>query len=277
VSRWWSEPAALGVSAEGVAWQRSRDAALEDRTAANREALSAAAGEAIHMLADSGGKRLRIVFADDLACHWITSPPEGLQSLAELRAVAELRCAELFGDGPKDWLVSGDWQAGRPFVCAAVPRGLAEVLADECARRGLRCERRTALACALQDGAGSLNDDGWTCIRSPRTLSLMHAARGRPRLLRILRQPVDASAQRVTQNAAQALHLEAARSGTPAGEHIRWLDAAPPDGSATWFADGLRFEAAPWIDTGSTPPATEAHYAVALARRGDTEAQEAGR
>lgn len=73
------------------------------------------------------------VLADELARMWQVAPPPGAAHRTDLEAAAAMRYAALFGAPPAGWTVAADWQATRPFLAAALPDALLEVLVG-CAR-----------------------------------------------------------------------------------------------------------------------------------------------
>jgi hypothetical protein len=60
--------------------------------------------------------------------HFVHQAPLGLRSFAELRLAASVRAASLFGGQPRDWVTTADWQLDSPYIVAAVPGALAQVL-----------------------------------------------------------------------------------------------------------------------------------------------------
>jgi hypothetical protein len=66
------------------------------------------------------------VLADSAVKYFVVTPPKGLQRFAELRDLAQMRVAELFGTDSAQWRIGADWNARRPFLCCATP---AELLA----------------------------------------------------------------------------------------------------------------------------------------------------
>lgn len=69
-----------------------------------------------------------VVLEDALVRWWTVRPPRGLKDLAELRSLAGIRFAELFGEQPGDWRISGDWHALRQFLCCAVESATADAI-----------------------------------------------------------------------------------------------------------------------------------------------------
>ena len=105
--------------------------------AANPQAL---AGALRALLAGAGvaGWPLSVVLADELARMWQVAPPPGAARLADLEAAAAMRFQSLFGAPPAAWKIAADWQATRPFLAAALPAALLDVL--EQAAREARCQ-----------------------------------------------------------------------------------------------------------------------------------------
>lgn len=130
----------LGIARGAAAWQAADgpgSLALQDGS--ERAALLATlAGKA-------AAARATIVVSGTLARHWLQAPPPGLRSFAELRAFVESRAEQLFGAG--GWSVMADWQARQAFLCAAVPRWVADLAEALVPRHAQRRVVTTALGC----------------------------------------------------------------------------------------------------------------------------------
>ncbi|WP_305821821.1 hypothetical protein [Massilia brevitalea] len=83
------------------------------------------------------GWPLTVVLADELVRMWQVAPPPAAAHLADLEAAAAMRYQALFGAPPGGWKIAADWQAARPFLAAALPLALLEVLEE--AAREARC------------------------------------------------------------------------------------------------------------------------------------------
>lgn len=83
------------------------------------------------------GWPLSVVVADELVRMWQVAPPPGATQPADLEAAAAMRYQALFGAAPAGWKIAADWQATRPFLAAALPAALLDVL--EQAAREARC------------------------------------------------------------------------------------------------------------------------------------------
>lgn len=171
----------------------------------------------------------RFVIGNDLACHWLLAPPTGASSLREIQAVAQARFAELFDERPDEWLVTGDWRTGQPFICTAVPKWVAAAVHAAAPDVVLAVCEGTLLSRAFALFHRQLPDDGWCCIHSPRSLALMHLRAGLPVSLRVV--PVVEGAPRggVFTAGAEALQREAARQALAPVVKATWLDLAASD------------------------------------------------
>ena len=80
--------------------------------------------------ANAGASRwpLTVVLSDDLSRLWQVTPPPGSARLADLEAAAALRFQTLYGESAALWKMSGAWDAGKPFLAAAMPRHLLALL-----------------------------------------------------------------------------------------------------------------------------------------------------
>ena len=159
---------AWGVDAHGIAWQESgmaRELSHEDDAVA-------------HALQAAGSAGVEAIAANELAVHWLQQPPQAIQSLQELRLVAQARCAHLHGGRPDDWWVAGDWTVDRPFVCAALPRAVVQPLQDRCDRQGIRVRWHTVWSLLARHRPASLPNEGWCGMRTASRALLWHCKDG---------------------------------------------------------------------------------------------------
>jgi hypothetical protein len=216
VSRWrpdFTRPVALGLARERIAWMPAG-------------AAEARAGEPLAMLREAAGsstrRPLEIIAGNDVAVHWMQAVPSAVQSLAELRRVAQLRCSQLFGGAPADWWVAGDWSAQGAFACAALPSNVAQPV--DAAARALRrrIRWRTAWGLACERRARAIAHDGWNALRSPSAAMLWHCTGGRAdcvvRMGTVAQEPQQELQERVGQQAA----MECVRNPRLAPAPVRW-------------------------------------------------------
>ncbi len=124
------------------------------------------------------GRAFDVTAGNDIAVHWLQQPPAAVRSLAEMRQVAQVRCGQLYGGAPDDWWIAGDWDARRPFACAALPRHLVQLVEDTARSVGLRVRWQSAWAAALERRAAAIPADGWNAIRSPAAAMAWHCTDG---------------------------------------------------------------------------------------------------
>ena len=105
------------------------------------------------------GGPISVVLADELVHLWQVPPPAGASRLGDLRAAAALRFQGLFGAPAHAWRISADWNAGAPFLAAAVPTGLMELL------ESLAREHRFALVEVVPQFVAAMN--AWRRERRP--------------------------------------------------------------------------------------------------------------
>lgn len=118
-------------------------------------------------------KEIRVVAVGRLAQHWVCAAPEGIASLGELHAYAEVRRTQQFGDSVSEpWLVQGDWHARRSFVCAAVPLALKDTVQDWAATRGRPWHLTTDLTDIMGWSLVRAQRTGWVCVDTPAASSL---------------------------------------------------------------------------------------------------------
>ncbi|MFC4933159.1 hypothetical protein [Massilia sp. GCM10023247] len=138
--RWPGQVLRLGVGHDSLALvqasrlkRRSRVLA-ETRIGDAAEPAELARGlRALLSSVDVAGWPVVAVLADELARMWQVAPPPGAAHPSDLEAAAAMRYTALFGAPPAGWKVAADWQVTRPFLAAALPNALLEVL-EGCAR-----------------------------------------------------------------------------------------------------------------------------------------------
>lgn len=233
--------ACLGIARGGVAFARQAGATLQVEVfdmpsqaslrpptlvpAGSGNDLSSAVRRASRIGARSfSASGARIVIGNDLACHWLLAAPTGATSLREIQAVAHARFAALFDERPDEWLLTGDWRTGHPFICTAVPKWVvADVQAAMPSAAPTACIG-TVLGRTLELFHRQLPNTGWCCVHSPRSLALVHLRDGLPVTLRVA--PVVESATRdgIFAAGAEALQREAARQALSPVVKATWLD-----------------------------------------------------
>lgn len=213
----------------------------------------------------------RLVLADGLARYWMMTPPAEVGSLAELVAVAQARCEQLFGSAQR-WRIAGAWNARHPFLCMAIPDWIAQTVATVF---GAECRLDGALLLALDRCASRLPAAGWACMTFPGCSSLLGIAKGRLCSLRTLSLDATASLETQLERAARELHREGVRTQMPLDTPVWWCqlgDASTAVSSTKEvLVDGLCFVPAPppwastFMSTRMTGPLTDAEAAAALA------------
>lgn len=125
----------LGIAADGLALLRVRGWLKLSCEVLAVQPVEAGAPEALAhglraLLAQSPGRGwpMSIVLADELVHLWQVPPPSGASRLGDLQAAAAFRFQGLFGVAAHEWRISADWHATRPFLAAAVPAGLMDLL-----------------------------------------------------------------------------------------------------------------------------------------------------
>ena len=167
---------------------------------------------------------VRVVIGNDLACHWLLAPPTGAASLREIQAVAQARFAELFGERPDEWLVTGDWRTGHPFICAAVPKWVVAGVNGGVPGEVPGVCTGTVLGRALELFHRQLPNTGWCCVHSPRSLALMHLRNGLPVTLRVAPVVEGATRDGIFAAGAEELQREAARQAREPVVNATWLE-----------------------------------------------------
>lgn len=219
----------------------------------------------------STGQRTRAeVFAGcDLAVYWVQSPPTALASFAELRLVAQSHCAYLYGGAAGDWQVAADWQAGRPFVCAALPSRTVSEVDRLLTARGVRARWHTVWSSLVGHWPGLFPDDGWCVLRSATRLLVWCCRAGLVRCLANLPVVRAGSGSDAQAQARQWAKVESVRLGQPAPDQLHWLDLGGSRAGGTAAGVGIRTLTLPGTVGGSdkVDGTDEAGVALALGLR----------
>lgn len=207
-----------------------------------------------------------VVAGNDLAVWWLQIPPQNAASLDELRAVAALRCAHLFGGSPVDWQVAGDWQARQPFVCWALPQRLVRGMAQALTAQRLQPRWHSTTGLLLAGAAHLFPASGWCCIQTPLRAVVWYGQAGVVHSLACMPvSPVDPVA------AVQGwIVTESARAGLGAEATLHWLDLSGSPRAPADAGPQLRRLLAPGLQPRppAGAPATEAMVAAAVGLAG---------
>lgn len=206
---------AWGLDARQLAWRGAGNARAE--AAPHAEALP----QALQHLSAVG--TLDVIAGNDLALHWLQSPPRSIASLEELKRVAAVRCTQLYGGSTLDWWVSGDWSAGEPFMCAALPAAVIAPLQQALAASGVGVHWHTAWSAACAREARSCPADGWSALRTPTRLMLWHCSKRRVDCLSTQVTAPDASSDEIAQQVLQQIRMETLRSTGLTGGAVHWI------------------------------------------------------
>lgn len=117
------EPALLALSLDACAYL-PRDAAPRASRRVPLPAQRAAWPAQVFSEIAAPTTAFNVVLADSAVKYFVVAPPQGLQRFSELRNLAQMRAAELFGSDSAQWRISGDWNPSQPFLCCAVPNDL---------------------------------------------------------------------------------------------------------------------------------------------------------
>jgi hypothetical protein len=151
-------------------------------------------------------RSVQVFIADELARLWLTSPPSNAAEPGDCVAAATLRFESRFGLSAEVWQISADWDAGRPYLCAALPRALVDALSAAFVARGI-----TVLGIAPQwvgtwnKLRGALNAGDWVADVAENTVTVVRAGgRGwrsglQPDVVRVLALPVAQTSQNVAE------------------------------------------------------------------------------
>lgn len=215
---WRPARAVWGLDARDLAWRSTEDAAGAARHAPHAQALPLALAQ----LGD--GARVAVIAANDIAVHWLQAPPASVASLDELRLVAAARCAHLHGGTPRDWWIAADWNATRPFVCAALPFSVVTPWRRKLATAGISVHWHTAWGVACGRVSNPFPDDGWSALRSPTRLMLWHCRAGHVDCLGMQSVAPSTTDEDANTQVLRQIRVEVMRDPTLAGEAPHWMN-----------------------------------------------------
>jgi hypothetical protein len=108
--------------------------------------------------------RLQVSVSDDWVRYWMVTPPAGLGSMDELRALAAGRFEQLFGAAAEAWHIEADWSSRRPMLACALPKSLVVALTAVSKHSGCRIASVLPEAVRLFNrDASAIKQDGWIC------------------------------------------------------------------------------------------------------------------
>jgi hypothetical protein len=177
--------------------------------------------------------------ASDLAVHWLQQVPDALQSFAELRQAAGVRCAQIFGGKSAEWHVAADWRADGDFICAGLPRASMTSIEAALEPRVSRVAWSTTLSALLRAHARQFPANGWSCLRVRSTFALWHSSRGVVDSLSTHRVDPAETRDEVRERAHRHILVEAARGLSSADADLHYV-AAPGGASEAEAALRLR-------------------------------------
>lgn len=185
----------------------------------------------------AAGPALQVRVGPDLCRHFVMEAAAGLRSLAELRELAALRAAQLFGGATEGWAVVADWRLDGPFACAALPQPLLQALRQAAGRRRLGVVSSLLLAVqGLLDGPAR---SGFVGFATPRHAVLLGLRGGRLASLHAARRAGSDDAEALTDQLQRGATREALLGGaaTDATVALAWPGpgALPP---GAWDAAG---------------------------------------
>ena len=181
-------------------------------------------------------RRVELCAGADLCRHWVFEVPASVRSFDELRLLARLRAAQLFGserEAGGEWAVTGDWRPEGRVFAGALPAAWLDRIQQAGRELGLGLQLRSAQELALgvqwpRDGRQVL---AW---QTPRHLALALVGEGSVQAWRSMRRPPDLPASSLPALvAAEAAGMAAALGMTPPPVQS-WAAPWPGGGEPGW-------------------------------------------
>ncbi|MDB5814666.1 MAG: hypothetical protein JWN23_1783 [Rhodocyclales bacterium] len=169
--------------------------------------------------------RLQVSVSDDWVRYWMVTPPAGLGSLAELRALAANRFEQLFGSAAESWYIEADWHDDRAMLACALPKSLTTALGE--VSRQNSCTLGSVVPEAVRlinRDAASLGNDGWICSFGAHSFLALLRSDGRLLSARQFHFDLQPSLPEVLAR----LETEALRMGVDMPQKVFLLGDAPP-------------------------------------------------
>jgi hypothetical protein len=208
----------LGLDLQQLAWLPEGAPSRESITAGHLDGVAQA------LAGVPPGAMVNVIAANDIALHWLQTPPLSVASFGELRLTAAARCAHLYGGSLQDWWIAGNWSARQPFPCAALPQSVAIPLSQQLAQSGVRVHWHTAWGLMCSARAGDFPSDGWSAVASPSRVVLWHCRASQVNCLAVLSVDACATEQQIAGQALQQMQVEALRSDDAALGVLHWLN-----------------------------------------------------
>jgi hypothetical protein len=224
----------IGVSPHGLAllktsrWQGAPLALVAEHSFSatglpGYEAIGAAVRQ---LLADANcaGWNATVVLADELARLWQVSPPADSARLADLEAAAALRFQALYGEPAANWQIAAGWDAGQPFLAAAMPRHLLALLQHAAAEQQVTLvEIVPQFVAGWNQWRGALKSDAWYGLVQQGVLTLGAVDGASVRAVRAAALPDGANLDWLARHVAR----EALRLNLPVPARVQLSGSAP--------------------------------------------------
>ena len=219
----------LGVSADRIALAQTRRWGTQASVLAEQDVVDGRIAEAMRtLLADYAGWPLTIVLADELLRLWPVTPPQDAARLADLEAAAALRFQTLYGESAAVWIVRAAWDAGKPFLAAAMPRSLNSAIEQGASGLAL-VEVVPQFVAVYNRHHRALKADAWFAVLEENVLHVAVFAGQQVLAVRAAGVPPAADAAWLRQH----VQREALRLNTSVPDKLQLWGALP----AAWSAD----------------------------------------
>ena len=154
---------------------------------------------------------VHVTVGDDWMRYWYITPPEGLGSLAELRAMLSARFEDLFGISASRWVIEADWKSGGGVFASAMSVSMRDSLRAAAAESKVRLLSVVPATVRLFNRyAAELSDDCWFCCCGERTVTALQFEAGA--LVHVRRFRYDNLPD--VEDTVERLEAEALRRGT---------------------------------------------------------------
>ena len=175
-----------------------------------------------------------VVLADEWLRLFVVTPPSNCGHRRDCDAAIAMRFQALYGGDCSEWTLRADWQIDRPFLVAAMPSVLQQILQNAAALCKLRFSAVLPHSVAVWNRwHGALQRGDWFGIAHADMLTLISLEGGAPRALR--RQQLDQSMMKNPTWLSEHVGREALRLNLTVPARVQlcgevphpWTSAAP--------------------------------------------------
>ncbi|GAA4030722.1 hypothetical protein [Actimicrobium antarcticum] len=176
--------------------------------------------------AHCAGATVSMTLADDWFRLFVVTPPSNAAQQRDLDAAVAMRFGQLYGNDATDWVLQPGWQAGAPFLVAAMPRTLQAALHDIGTELRLRWVAILPhCVAAWNRWHGALKNGDWFGVAHDGMLSLLILDGAN--MIALRRQSIDQADMKNPAWLTEYVQREALRLNLPAPQRVQLCGEVP--------------------------------------------------